>query len=172
MLALFPLHFLLHLPYQLAVVASSSGDAIVFMGDAIVLLGDAIVLLGDAIVFMGDAIVFMGDAIVLLGDAIVLLGDAIVFMGDAVAWQTMRSLACAIGFARREISCRSTNGSLLAIVHRFFVLASNTKAMVLPTVADVQNIPSPSPGMMVYINKAGAKRLAVYNGSKWSFWKP
>ena len=52
------------------------------------------------------------------------------------------------------------------------VLESTTKAMVLPTVADVQNIPSPSPGMMVYINKTGAKRLAVYNGSKWSFWKP
>lgn len=52
------------------------------------------------------------------------------------------------------------------------VLESTTKAMVLPIVADVQNIPSPSPGMMVYINKTGAKRLAVYNGSKWSFWKP
>ncbi|MFC6269503.1 hypothetical protein [Frigoriflavimonas asaccharolytica] len=52
------------------------------------------------------------------------------------------------------------------------VLESTTKAMVLPIVADVQNIPSPSPGMMVYINKAGAKRLAVFNGSKWSFWKP
>ena len=52
------------------------------------------------------------------------------------------------------------------------VLESTTKAMVLPIVADVQNIPSPSPGMMVYINKTGAKRLAVFNGSKWSFWKP
>ncbi|MFC6268924.1 hypothetical protein [Frigoriflavimonas asaccharolytica] len=52
------------------------------------------------------------------------------------------------------------------------VLESTTKAMVLPTVTDVQNIPSPSPGMMVYINKAGGKRLAVFNGSKWSFWKP
>ena len=52
------------------------------------------------------------------------------------------------------------------------VLESTTKAMVLPTVADVQNIPSPSPGMMVYVNKAGAKRLAIFNGSKWSFWKP
>lgn len=52
------------------------------------------------------------------------------------------------------------------------VLESTTKAMVLPTVTDVQLIPSPSPGMIVYVNKAGAKRLAVYNGSKWSFWKP
>ena len=52
------------------------------------------------------------------------------------------------------------------------VLESNTKAMVLPTVLDVQNIPSPSPGMMVYVNKTGAKRLAVFNGTKWSVWKP
>lgn len=52
------------------------------------------------------------------------------------------------------------------------VLESNTKAMVLPIVSDVQNIPSPSPGMMVYVNKAGTKRLAVFNGSKWSFWAP
>ena len=52
------------------------------------------------------------------------------------------------------------------------VLNSTTKTMVLPQVEDVQLIPSPSPGMMVYINKAGAKRLAVYNGSKWSYWKP
>ncbi len=52
------------------------------------------------------------------------------------------------------------------------VLESATKAMLLPTVADVNNIPSPSPGMMVYLNKAGAKRLAVYNGARWSFWAP
>lgn len=52
------------------------------------------------------------------------------------------------------------------------VLESTTKAMVLPTVADVQNIPNPSPGMMVYVNKAGAKRLAVFNGTRWSYWKP
>jgi hypothetical protein len=52
------------------------------------------------------------------------------------------------------------------------VLESTTKAMVLPTVADVQNIPSPSPGMMVYVNKLGSKRFAVFNGSRWSFWKP
>lgn len=52
------------------------------------------------------------------------------------------------------------------------VLESATKALVLPSVSDVQEISAPSPGMMVYVNKAGAKRLAIYNGSKWSFWKP
>lgn len=52
------------------------------------------------------------------------------------------------------------------------VLESTTKAMVLPQVADVNDIPKPAPGMMVYVNKAGAKRLAVYNGTVWTFWKP
>ena len=52
------------------------------------------------------------------------------------------------------------------------VLESNTKAMVLPIVADVQNIINPSPGMLVYVNKTGSKRLAVFNGERWSFWKP
>lgn len=52
------------------------------------------------------------------------------------------------------------------------VLESSTKALVLPVVSDVNNIPSPSPGMMVFVNKTGTKRLAVFNGSKWSFWKP
>lgn len=52
------------------------------------------------------------------------------------------------------------------------VLNSDTKAMILPTVADVQNVLKPSPGMMVYVNKQGFKRLAVFNGSKWSFFSP
>ena len=59
-----------------------------------------------------------------------------------------------------------------AVTDGVLVLESATKAMVLPTVSDVNNIPSPSPGMMVFVNKAGAKRLAVFNGSKWSFWMP
>ena len=67
---------------------------------------------------------------------------------------------------------KSIIGAQTSPAEGVLILESTTKAMVLPTVADVQNIPSPSPGMMVYINKTGAKRLAVYNGSKWSFWKP
>ncbi|NIF06590.1 hypothetical protein F3J23_14165 [Chryseobacterium sp. Tr-659] len=63
-------------------------------------------------------------------------------------------------------------GAQTSTANGVLVLESTTKSMVLPIVADVQNIPSPSPGMMVYVNKAGAKRLAVFNGSKWSFWKP
>ena len=52
------------------------------------------------------------------------------------------------------------------------VLESQTKAMLLPSVESTDDIASPSPGMIVYINKAGAKRLAVFNGSKWSYWMP
>jgi hypothetical protein len=55
------------------------------------------------------------------------------------------------------------------------VLESNTKAMVLPQVGKVSDIPSPSPGMIVYVNGVFPdfnKRLAVFNGSKWSYWKP
>lgn len=61
-------------------------------------------------------------------------------------------------------------GSASSVADGVLVLESTNKAMVLPIVSDVQNIPSPSPGMLVYINKSGSKRLAVYNGSKWSFW--
>lgn len=52
------------------------------------------------------------------------------------------------------------------------VLESDSKAMVLPMVEDTNDVPDPAPGMMVYINKAGAKRLAVYNGGGWTYWKP
>jgi uncharacterized protein (TIGR02145 family) len=69
-----------------------------------------------------------------------------------------------------ETGAQSIIGARSSLADGVLVLESTTKAMVLPTVTDVQNIPSPSPGMMVYINKPGEKRLAVYNGSKWSYW--
>ena len=62
-------------------------------------------------------------------------------------------------------------GSTTTEANGVLVLESTNKAMVLPTVSDVNNIPSPSPGMLVYINKSGAKRLAVFNGKTWAFWK-
>lgn len=66
---------------------------------------------------------------------------------------------------------KTTIGDQRSSVDGVLVLESTTKAMVLPTVTDVQLVVRPSPGMMVYVNKNGAKRLAVFNGSKWSFWK-
>lgn len=67
---------------------------------------------------------------------------------------------------------RTIIGALSSPADGVLVLESTTKAMVLPAVEDVQNIINPSPGMMVYINKSGAKRLAIFNGSKWSYWRP
>lgn len=51
------------------------------------------------------------------------------------------------------------------------ILEDSTKAMILPMVKDYRDILSPAAGMIVYIRKEGAKRLAVFNGKKWSFWK-
>lgn len=62
-------------------------------------------------------------------------------------------------------------GGTTASADGVLILESTSKAMVLPTVEDVQNIVNPAPGMMVYVNKSGAKRLAVFNGTRWSFWK-
>ncbi|KIA88170.1 hypothetical protein [Kaistella jeonii] len=71
-----------------------------------------------------------------------------------------------------ETTSKSIIGARSSSADGVLVLESSTKAMVLPQVNKVSDIPSPSPGMMVYVNKTGAKRLAVYNGSKWSYWKP
>ncbi len=71
-----------------------------------------------------------------------------------------------------DIKGRAIIGATDSAADGVLVLESNTKAMVLPTVDDVTKIPSPAPGMMVYINKTGAKRLAFYNGNTWSFFAP
>lgn len=63
-------------------------------------------------------------------------------------------------------------GSKTSSADGVLVLESDSKAMVLPTVESVQSIQNPAPGMLVFIGKTGSKRLAVYNGSVWSFWKP
>jgi hypothetical protein len=49
------------------------------------------------------------------------------------------------------------------------VLADTNKAMVLPKVADTDDIINPAPGMMVYVTSK--QLLAVFNGTVWSFWK-
>ncbi|WP_407404464.1 hypothetical protein [Chryseobacterium sp.] len=71
-----------------------------------------------------------------------------------------------------DTNAKAIIGASTSTADGVLVLESATKAMVLPTVADVNDIPSPAAGMMVFVNKTGAKRLAVYNGSIWSFWKP
>lgn len=61
-------------------------------------------------------------------------------------------------------------GSDTSAVDGVLILESTNKAMVLPMVVNTDDIINPAPGMMVYINKDGAKRLAFFNGSKWTFW--
>lgn len=51
------------------------------------------------------------------------------------------------------------------------VLTDTDKAMILPKVANPHlNIINPSAGMLVY--DPIKHQLAVFNGNKWSFWKP
>ena len=63
-------------------------------------------------------------------------------------------------------------GSSSSSADGVLVLESSQKAMVLPMVNSTDDIADPAPGMMVYLNKPGAKRLAVFNGQGWTYWKP
>lgn len=76
------------------------------------------------------------------------------------------------GQAPEDPGAKTIIGARSSAADGILVLESADKAMVLPVVSDVQNISNPSPGMMVYVNREDAKRLAVFNGNKWSFWKP
>lgn len=74
-----------------------------------------------------------------------------------------------------ETGAKSIIGAISSPADGVLVLESTTKAMVLPQVDQVSDIPSPSPGMIVYVkgvNPDFNKRLAVFNGTKWSYWKP
>jgi hypothetical protein len=54
------------------------------------------------------------------------------------------------------------------------VLDSPDKAMVLPIVSNFAAIKNPSPGMMAFLQglTAADHRLIIFNGQKWTFWKP
>ena len=54
------------------------------------------------------------------------------------------------------------------------VLDSPDKALVLPIVSSYTSIKNPSPGMMAFLQgtTAANHRLIVFNGQKWTFWKP
>lgn len=70
-----------------------------------------------------------------------------------------------------EGTAKTIIGAQTSTAEGVLVLESTTKAMVLPMVNSTDDIINPAPGMMVYLNKSGAKRLAVFNGSRWSYWK-
>jgi len=62
-------------------------------------------------------------------------------------------------------------GSNSTTANGVLVLESTTKAMMLPQVATTDDVKDPAPGMMVYVTGA-KKRLAVFNGAKWTYWAP
>jgi len=96
------------------------------------------------------------------------------------AWQDLSSgnganISTYLSLQPSTVLENSTKGAIIgastSAANGVLILESANKALVLPIVESTDNIPDPAPGMIVYINKAGAKRLAVFNGSKWTFWK-
>ena len=71
-----------------------------------------------------------------------------------------------------DATAKAIIGAKTSAADGVLVLESATKAMILPMVESTDDVPNPAPGMMVYINKTGAKRLAVFNGEGWTYWKP
>lgn len=68
-----------------------------------------------------------------------------------------------------ELIDKTVIGSERSDADGVLVLESTTKAMILPQVLTTNDIKDPTPGMMVYIT-GEKKRLAVFNGSKWTYW--
>ena len=71
-----------------------------------------------------------------------------------------------------DATAKAIIGSSTSAANGVLILESQTKALVLTIVENTADVPDPAPGMMVYVNKAGAKRLAVFNGANWTYWKP
>ena len=65
-------------------------------------------------------------------------------------------------------------GSISSPADGVLVLESADKAMVLPIVDDYKAIKNPAPGMMAFLKGIIAQehRLIVFNGQKWTFWRP
>ncbi|MFC4164539.1 hypothetical protein ACFOWU_12800 [Epilithonimonas zeae] len=65
-------------------------------------------------------------------------------------------------------------GSSTSAADGILVLESTDKAMVLPIVDDYKAIKNPSPGMLAFLKglTANEHRLIVFNGQKWTFWRP
>lgn len=71
-------------------------------------------------------------------------------------------------------SAKAIIGSATSAADGILVLESADKAMVLPIVDDYKDIKNPSPGMLAFLKglSAAEHRLIVFNGQKWTFWKP
>ncbi len=70
-----------------------------------------------------------------------------------------------------DTNSKAIVGARTSAAKGVLVLESTTKAMLLPQVASTDDVKDPAPGMMVYINGT-KKRLAVFNGAKWTYWAP
>ncbi|MBB6369661.1 hypothetical protein [Chryseobacterium shigense] len=74
-----------------------------------------------------------------------------------------------------QTSAKAIIGNSATTTDGVLVLDSPNKAMVLPIVSNYTNIKNPSPGMMAFLkhpSDSAKHRLIVFNGQKWTFWKP
>lgn len=62
-------------------------------------------------------------------------------------------------------------GSETSSAKGVLILESTTRSLILPKVTSTDLIKNPAPGMIVYLDGTN-KRLAVFNGSKWTYWAP
>lgn len=72
-------------------------------------------------------------------------------------------------------NAKTVIGNSATTTDGILVLDSNDKAMVLPIVTDFMAIKNPSPGMLAFIKHptdSSKHRLILFNGQKWTFWKP
>ena len=79
---------------------------------------------------------------------------------------------CYTNNVKDPTKCKVVLGASTSSADGVLVLESTSKAMVLPTVTNINNIKNPAPGMMAYIANSSTNKymLAVYNGVSWSFW--
>lgn len=99
--------------------------------------------------------------------------DLSVQTGYSAAVETMVKTPQALPLAD-QTGAKSVIGDATTTIDGVLVLDSQNKAMVLPIVTNFTTIPNPSPGMMAFLQGASAAshRLIVFNGQKWTFWKP
>lgn len=61
-------------------------------------------------------------------------------------------------------------GAKTSAANGILVLEANNKAMILPKISNPHlTVPNPYPGMICY--DTASKSLAVFDGSKWNYWK-
>ncbi|WP_262149499.1 hypothetical protein [Chryseobacterium foetidum] len=73
-----------------------------------------------------------------------------------------------------NLDAKAIIGNSSTTTEGVLVLDSPDKAMVLPIVSDFTAIKDPSPGMIAFLkgSTSDKHRLIVFNGTKWTFWKP